>query len=1207
MPEHDHHRLALANEVYNQIALENLLQPIQARSFVRSLQTTWQVPTIQWSEDESQSQLEDAHRLIHAADLFQRLEGKDSSQAVDCFRRAGELLEWLARAADPVNSALPIELLAAAAYQLGAMPAMAVGLLAQIQSDNPESHLYASFLSADFDGVLHAAAEFWRQHLHLIERQAMHELLLDDEEDGFSWYIVVEIVRCLGLISDSLRRGNNERLNRALEKLESLDKVALRTLPEEISLFLSLLNGVANEYKSCNIYLPISQLAELNPDYRSRLHSFARGQFSRGRGILWTSQLSGLQRLLEDSSFALCTPTGSGKTLVANLALVKELLLVEDEGLAPLALYLVPSRALAGEVERKLTSELGSHFIVTGLYGGSDWGITDYWLDADQPTVLIATVEKADALMRYLGPLLVSRLRLLIVDEAHQVVGEESESGRAAFAEHGSRPIRLEALVSRILSLSPGIVRIALTAVAGGAAMPVARWIEGRSNAEAVGSRYRSTRQVIGRLECRTNRSSQILLDFMNDRRLFVRGRDEPVYLNLRIPPMPQPPARVRNSLNRFNQHNILWTALHLLEGDRRILISVTQQPERTMSWYVEAFSFPEWRDLGEFSPPEDEEDRETFYEARATCIDYCGDSSYELLLLDRGIATNHGQMPQRLRRLMTDLVDRRICPLTIATATLTEGVNLPFDLILVTSLKRSYFDNTKQQLVDHSLSTAEFRNLAGRAGRPGASAGMEGMTLIGVPRSVSTTAAGQIATQRRQVRDRNNEYENFMQRLQEEGVDHNNAASPLSLLLQAIYQKAREVLGIRDEEEFLGWLEAVLPEDVSDQAGSGARDRQAVLADTVDELDGVLVSMIEELGRAENRSLDGPEAEVFLSEVWRRTFTNYASVQEDWMERAFVRRGRAIVEEVYADANERRRLYQYGFPPHIGRRFETVRRYFRQVLEESSGYGVAQPDEQIAVFERLGEVLVEDRGYGFRTRNSETELELMERWQDLLAWWMQGPDAPEPEPAELRSWQRFVMENLEFRMGVAVGAVVAEAWSESAGDPTAVPSLATWRETTALPWFGFWAKELLRWGTLDPFVAFCLAQGLSRTREEAEGPRSDFEAWLEEEVEDISADDHIDPQYFLQWRREQPLERRRRRHQEPVEAELTGTNGNRGRYAVMPLERNGTIEWLDASGYGLARSERRPNWIRDEALRDDFELRIEDDGATVRRVFVAP
>ena len=101
----------------------------------------------------------------------------------------------------------------------------------------------------------------------------------------------------------------------------------------------------------------------------------------------------------------------------------------------------------------------------------ADWGITDYWLTGEQPTVLIATVEKADALMRYLGPLLIARLRLLIVDEAHQVVPESGESTRVSFADHSNRAIRLESFVSRIVSQRLDVVRIALTAVAGGASL----------------------------------------------------------------------------------------------------------------------------------------------------------------------------------------------------------------------------------------------------------------------------------------------------------------------------------------------------------------------------------------------------------------------------------------------------------------------------------------------------------------------------------------------------------------------------------------------------------------------------------------------------------------------------------------------------------------------------------------------------------------
>src|SRR3546814_16238668 len=92
-------------------------------------------------------------------------------------------------------------------------------------------------------------------------------------------------------------------------------------------------------------------------------------------------------------------------------ALVRELLLREADGLAPLAMYLVPSRALADEVEAKLRSELGSDLTIPALYGGADWGIHDAWLRGDKPIITIATVRKADALNRHFAPTLTATTR----------------------------------------------------------------------------------------------------------------------------------------------------------------------------------------------------------------------------------------------------------------------------------------------------------------------------------------------------------------------------------------------------------------------------------------------------------------------------------------------------------------------------------------------------------------------------------------------------------------------------------------------------------------------------------------------------------------------------------------------------------------------------------------------------------------------------
>jgi len=740
MPDLDPQRREIADELRRQIALENELTAAQARAFVRGLQTGWNVPTIRWGEAESKDQYADARRLINAASIFHAVDGRDSSNALFCYRRSGELLEWLSRANDSLSTAVSLELLSAAAYQLGGSPAMASALLAQAENVNAGERLYAQFLRADFDGVIRSVSDFWREHLDITDQGDQHSILQMEGDDKVGWFVTVEIVRVLGLLSDSIRRGATDRYNLATRKLAALEKLFNRTFSDELSLFITLLQEVATRFGESSIYEPIRRLGQLNADRAPRLERFARGQFARGRGILWASQKQGLARLLEEDSFALCTPTGSGKTLVANLALVKELLLrAEEDG--PLALYLVPSRALASEVESKLSLELSTDVIVTGLYGGTDWGVTDYWLGADEPTVLIATVEKADALMRFLGPLLLRRLRLLIVDEAHQVVPEATERTQDDFAEHTSRSLRLEAFVSKLLSRAPGIVRIALTAVAGGAAAPVAKWIEGSDDADPVGSDYRSTRQIIGSFETESGRSGRMLLELLNGKLLFVRGRDEPVYINLSTPPMPQLPAAMRNSINRFNQLDVLWTSLHLASGGRRILISIAQQPERTMGWFRAALQHASWSEAPAFSLPENENDRILFNEARAACADYCGADSFEVALLDHGIASNHGQMPQRIRRLMVKLIERGICPVTVATATLTEGVNLPFDIIFVPSLVRRSYDAAQEQHIENPMSTSEFRNLAGRAGRPGAGNGFEGITLVPIPTRPSTTA----------------------------------------------------------------------------------------------------------------------------------------------------------------------------------------------------------------------------------------------------------------------------------------------------------------------------------------------------------------------------------------------------------------------------------------------------------------------------------
>ncbi len=197
MPAHDSLRIEIANGARIGLALENELSANQARSYVRCLQVGWQVDTIGWSRADSEGQIADARNLLQAAEIFADVEGHDAPRAIDCYRRAGEILEWLARSNDGTKNLAPIELLAGAAFQLGGLPAMASGLLGQLDLEENGSALFAAFLKADFDEVLTLAMAFWERHHDLTVSDTSARILEEQRDDRLAWYFTVELVRAL--------------------------------------------------------------------------------------------------------------------------------------------------------------------------------------------------------------------------------------------------------------------------------------------------------------------------------------------------------------------------------------------------------------------------------------------------------------------------------------------------------------------------------------------------------------------------------------------------------------------------------------------------------------------------------------------------------------------------------------------------------------------------------------------------------------------------------------------------------------------------------------------------------------------------------------------------------------------------------------------------------------------------------------------------
>lgn len=143
--------------------------------------------------------------------------------------------------------------------------------------------------------------------------------------------------------------------------------------------------------------------------------------------------------LLEGKNLLVCTPTASGKTLIAELAALCAILNGKGK-----AVYIVPLKALASEKYKDFKQRYGSLIkiaISTGDLDSSDNYLADYDL-------LFMTSEKMDSLLRHHSPWIKS-VKVVIIDEVHLL-------------NDPSRGPTLEILITILKQLLPGMQLIAL-------------------------------------------------------------------------------------------------------------------------------------------------------------------------------------------------------------------------------------------------------------------------------------------------------------------------------------------------------------------------------------------------------------------------------------------------------------------------------------------------------------------------------------------------------------------------------------------------------------------------------------------------------------------------------------------------------------------------------------------------------------------------
>jgi len=168
---------------------------------------------------------------------------------------------------------------------------------------------------------------------------------------------------------------------------------------------------------------------------------------------------------LDGKNLVMAIPTAAGKTLIAELCMLKSVFLEKGK-----CLYIVPLRALASEKYDDFKEKYGLLGVKVGISTG-DFDVADPRLAYYD--ILVATSEKVDSLLRHRAKWLADVVTVVVLDEVHLI----DDPGRGP---------TLEVLTARLRQVNPSTQILALSATVKNSD-EIAAWLQ----AELVRSEWR--------------------------------------------------------------------------------------------------------------------------------------------------------------------------------------------------------------------------------------------------------------------------------------------------------------------------------------------------------------------------------------------------------------------------------------------------------------------------------------------------------------------------------------------------------------------------------------------------------------------------------------------------------------------------------------------------------------------------------------------
>ncbi|MBI5253989.1 MAG: DEAD/DEAH box helicase [Euryarchaeota archaeon] len=357
------------------------------------------------------------------------------------------------------------------------------------------------------------------------------------------------------------------------------------------------------------------------------------------------------------SSFVVSVPTASGKTLIAELLMVKSIL--ESRGASfphrekgNKCLYIVPLRALASEKieEFKKYEKLGIRTAIsTGDYDTSDSWLANY-------DIIVTTSEKADSLLRHRSSWLAD-VSVLVVDEIHLI-------------HDSSRGPTLEVTIAKLRQLNPKMLVLGLSATIKNAD-EIASWL----NAKLISMDWRPVPLREG-----------VFLQgeiFFNDSRL--------------------------SAVEKISSDNIQSIALEIIKEKGQSLVFVNNRKS------AEKFALDIAEKTKKFVSLAEEKSLKVLAKQVLGVLSEPTKICRRLAkCMEGGAAFHHAGLAAKQRRAVEEAFRKNLIKVLSATPTLAAGVNLPARRVIIRDYTRYDINIGRVE-----IPVLEYKQQAGRAGRP--------------------------------------------------------------------------------------------------------------------------------------------------------------------------------------------------------------------------------------------------------------------------------------------------------------------------------------------------------------------------------------------------------------------------------------------------------------------------------------------------------